>query len=99
MYLKKFANYLESVGKDLNTSVYHTFDNHFLLTVTNLQSIEEARTFVEDIQMKVASFYKMEDVNLHLTVSAGIAIYPDSGNIRKLLDHAYKALAEAAKRG
>lgn len=97
--LKKFANYLESVGKDLNTSVYHTFDNHLLLTVTNLQSIEDARTLVEDIQMKVASFYKMEDTNLHLTVSAGIGIYPDSGNIRKLLDHTYKALAEAAKKG
>lgn len=97
--LKKFAKYLESIGNNLNTSVYHTFDNHFLLTVTNLQSIEEVRTFVEDIQTKVASFYKMEDANLHLTVSAGIAIYPDSGNIRKLLDHAYKALSEAEKEG
>ncbi len=97
--LKKFATYLESLGISLNVSVYHTFDNHFLLTVTNLHSIEESRTFVEDIQKKLASFYKMEDVNLHLTVSAGIAIYPDSGGIRKLLDYAYKALAEAEKEG
>ncbi|MFC2057522.1 putative bifunctional diguanylate cyclase/phosphodiesterase [Campylobacterota bacterium] len=97
--LKKFATYLETLGKSLNVSVYHTFDNHFLLTVTDLQSIEESRKFVEDIQKKLASFYKMEDVNLHLTVSAGIAIYPDSGSIRKLLDHAYKALAEAEKEG
>lgn len=97
--LKKFANYLETLGTSLNVSVYHTFDNHFLLTVTNLHSIEEARIFVEDIQKQLASFYKMEDVNLHLTVSAGIAIYPDSGSIRKLLDHAYKALSEAEKEG
>jgi len=97
--LKKFATYLESLGISLNVSVYHTFDNHFLLTVTNLHSIEESRTFVEDIQKQLASFYKMEDVNLHLTVSAGIAIYPDSGSIRKLLDYAYKALAEAEKEG
>ena len=97
--LKKFANYLETLGIGLNVSVYHTFDNHFLLTVTNLHSIEESRTFVEDIQKQLASFYKMEDVNLHLTVSAGIAIYPDSGSIRKLLDYAYKALAEAEKEG
>lgn len=97
--LKKFARYLETVGISLNISVYHTFDNHFLLTVTNLHSLEEAKTFVEDIQKKLASFYKMEDVNLHLTVSAGIAIYPDSGSIRKLLDHAYKALAVAEKEG
>lgn len=97
--LKKFAKYLETVGTSANATVYHTFDNHFLLTVTNLLSIEEARAFVEGIQTKVASFYKMDDANLHLTVSAGIAIYPDSGNIRKLLDNAYKALADAEKEG
>ena len=97
--LKKFATYLETAGTAANATVYHTFDNHFLLTVTNVLSIEEAKAFVESIQTKVASFYKMDDSNLHLTVSAGIAIYPDSGNIRKLLDNAYKALAEAEKEG
>ncbi|MBT8343707.1 MAG: GGDEF domain-containing protein, partial [Sulfurovum sp.] len=97
--LKKFANHLETLGISLDVSVYHTFDNHFLLTVTNLQSIEDGRKFVEDIQKKLASFYKLEDVNLHLTLSAGMAIYPDSGSIRKLLDHAYKALSEAEKEG
>ncbi len=97
--LKKFAKHLLNIVTDLKVSVYHTYDNHFLLTVSNLKSIEEARTFVEDIQMKLSSFYKLEDVSLHLTVSAGIAIYPDSGNIRKLLDNTYKALAEAKKGG
>lgn len=97
--LKKFAKYLETVGISANTTVYHTFDNYFLLTVTNLLSIEEAKTFVESIQTKLTSFYKLDDSNLHLTVSAGIAIYPDSGNIRQLLDNAYKALAEAEKEG
>jgi len=97
--LKKVASYLQTVSTSFNISVYHTFDNHFFLTVTNLHSIDEVRTFVEDIQKKLASFYKMEDVNLYLTVSAGIAIYPDSGNIRKLLDYAYRALSSAEKEG
>ena len=97
--LKKFAKYLATIGTNLNISVYHTFDNHFLLTVANLHSIEEARTFVEEVQAKIASFYKMEDVSLHLTVSAGIAVYPDSGTTRKLLDNTYKALAQAQKDG
>ena len=97
--LKKFAKHLETLAMSLNVSVYHTFDNHFLLTITNLHSIEEAKIFVEDIQKQIASFYKMDDVNLHLTVSAGISIYPDSGSIRKLLDLTYKALAEAEKEG
>jgi polar amino acid transport system substrate-binding protein len=97
--IKKFARYLETLTKNVNVSVYHTFDNHFLLTVTNLNSIDEAKVFVEDIQKKLATFYKMDGVHLHLTVSAGIALYPDSGDIRLLLDHAYKALAEAEKEG
>ena len=97
--LKKFAKYLAGIVSTLNISVYHTFDNYFLLTVTNLKSIEEAKMFVEEIQLKLASFYKMEDVSLHLTVSAGMALYPDSGPIRNLLDNAYKALAKGEKEG
>ena len=97
--LKKFARYLEALESNLNVSIYHTFDNHFLLTITNLHSLDEAETFVEDIQRKLASFYKLEDVSLHLTVSAGISVYPDSGSIRKLLDNAYKALSKAEKEG
>jgi len=97
--LEKMAGYLKTVGDDLNLTVYHTFDNHFLLTVTNVHSMDDATDLVEDIQQKLASFYKLEDVSLHLTVSAGIALYPDSGSIRKLLDHAYKALVEAEKEG
>ena len=97
--LKKFAKYLKTAGISENTTVYHTFDNHFLMTVTNLPSVEDAKAFVEGIQAKLASFYKMDDSNLHLTVSAGIAIYPDSGNVRKLLDNAYKALSDAEKEG
>jgi len=97
--LKKFAKYLAGIVSTLNLSVYHTFDNYFLLTVTNLKSTEEAKAFIEKIQLKLASFYKMEDVSLHLTVSAGIALYPDSGPTRNLLDNAYKALAKGEKEG
>ena len=97
--LKKFAKYLAGIVSTLNLSVYHTFDNYFLLTVTNLKSTEEAKAFVEEIQLKLASFYKMEDVSLHLTVSAGISLYPDSGPTRNLLDNAYKALAKGEKDG
>ena len=97
--LKKFAKYLAGIVSTLNISVYHTFDNYFLLTVTNVKSTEEARAFVEEIQLKLASFYEMEDISLHLTVSAGIALYPDSGATRNLLDNAYRALAKGEKDG
>ncbi len=97
--LKKFAQYLETIAEDLNLSVYHTFDNNFLLTVTHLKSIDEAKKLVEEIQLELASLHKKEDLNLHLTVSAGIAVYPDSGSIRKLLDHTYKALVKGEDQG
>lgn len=97
--LIKFSKYLESMVAEMNVAVYHTFDNHFLLTVSNLNSVEDIIKFVEEIQDKLASFYRIEDVSLHLTISAGIALYPDSGPTRKLLDNAYKALSEAHKAG
>lgn len=97
--LIKFAQYLENLATNLNVSVYHTFDNHFLLTVSNVESLEEISNFVEEIQAKVAAFYKIDDTHLHLTISAGISVYPDSGPTRKLMDNAYKALVRAEKEG
>ena len=93
----KFANYLNTITSDMNVSAYHTFDNHFLLTVSNVESVESITLLVSEIQARLATFYKMEDVSLHLTVSAGIALYPDSGPTRTLLDNTYKALAKAQK--
>ena len=97
--LIKFSEYLQSMVSEMNVAVYHTFDNHFLLTVSNLNSVEDITKLVEDIQLKLATFYRIEDVSLHLTISAGIALYPDSGPTRKLLDNAYKALEVAQKSG
>jgi len=91
----KFANYLQTITSELNISIYHTFDNNFLLTISNLSTLIEIENLIKEIQMKLSSFYKMEDKNLHLTVSAGISVYPDSGSTRKLLDYAYKALNKA----
>jgi polar amino acid transport system substrate-binding protein len=95
----KFSKYLKTIVSELNISVYHTFDNNFLLTISNLSTLLEIENVIKEIQMKLASFYKMEDTSLHLTVSAGIAVYPDSGSTRKLLDYCYKALNKAQNGG
>ncbi len=95
----KFAKYLEKLETELNISVYHTYYNNFLITVSNLTDEAEILDFVKEIQKQLASFYKMEDVKLYLTASAGISIYPDSGSTRDLLDKAYKALAKAQQEG
>ena len=97
--LLKFAKYLQTLSANYNVSVYHTFENHFLLTISKIDSLEEIENLVNEIQKKVAAFYKMDASHLHLTVSAGVSVYPDSGPTRQLMDNAYKALAEAEKKG
>ena len=97
--LKKFAKYLEILGKKHAFSVYHTFHNEFLLIFPKVVSSDEVVRLSEEIQKELVSFYKMEDARLHLTASVGISIYPESGSTLNLFDHAYKALAEAEKSG
>ncbi len=99
--LVKFSNYLRSLPSNLNITVYHTYYNNFLLTISDLDDEQEVYILIKDIQEKLASFYKMQDVKLYLTASVGISIYKGkrSESVRNLLDRAYKALAQAQKQG
>ncbi len=97
--LIKLTNYLANIVTDLDVSAYHTFGNNFLLSISNINSSLGVISLVEEIQEKVAQLYKMDKVKLHLTMCAGISIYPDSGTSQKLLDNTYKALYEAQKSG
>jgi len=94
-----FSSYLKMIVDEMDINVYHTFDNHFLLTISNVNSVEEVEMLIRELQTKLAELYKMEDVSLHLTVSVGVAIYPESGPTRKLLDNTYKALNMAQQKG
>ena len=95
----KFSKILSEITSNMNVGIYHTFDNHFLLTLSNVESIEDVKTLVKELQQKLATSYKMEEGSLYLSVSVGIAIYPESGPTRNLLDNTYKALASAQKDG
>lgn len=95
----KFTEYLKSIESNMEVKAYHTLGNNFLLSIANMKSSLGVISLVEEIQERVASLYKMNDVRLHLTMSAGITIYPDSGASRNLLDNTYKALFEAQKSG
>lgn len=97
--LKKFASYLTDVGKEKHFTVYHTFYNNFLLTLPDVTDIEEIKSLTEKIQKELSTFYKIGDSRLHLSASMGVSVYPDSGPVIKLFDHAYKALAKAEKNG
>jgi len=95
----KFAKNLKNIMTEMDIHFYHTFDNHFLLTLSNVISIDEVKTLVSSIQTKLLDFYKVNNENLHLTVSAGIAIYPESGSTNKLYDQTFKALVSAQHEG
>ncbi len=97
--LIRLADYLANLVTDLNVSTYHTFSNNFLLSISNINSSLAVVSLVEEIQERVARLYKMDKIKLHLTMSVGISIYPDSGTSQKLLDNTYKALYEAQKSG
>jgi polar amino acid transport system substrate-binding protein len=95
----EFAKYLNTILSSMHISVYHTFDNHFLLIIKEVETAEDVITLVHDIQLQLAMLYKLENMSLHLTLSAGIAVYPDSGTTSKLLDNTYHALAQAQTQG
>jgi len=95
----QFSKYLTAIVSDMPFSVYHTFDNHFLLIIKEVDSSEDVTALIEKVQLELAMLYRVENVSLHLTLSAGIALYPDSGSSKKLLDNTYHALAQAQTYG
>jgi polar amino acid transport system substrate-binding protein len=97
--LINFAKYLSDLAKELSFLVYHTLHNNFLLTIQNIDSSRDAISIINQIQSKLISFYQMDNSKLHLTASAGVAIYPDNSTTLNLLDNAYKALAQAETSG
>ena len=97
--LIKFAKFLENIPTKLDISVYHTYYNNFLISVSKVKDEKEILEFIKMIQKQLSTFYKMQDVKLYLTASVGVSIYPDSGGTRDLLDKSYKALAKAQKEG
>lgn len=97
--LIKFAKYLKQFSAQTKINVYHTFYNNFLLIIPKAESKEEVVGLAKKIQNDLVSFYKLDKLKLHLTASVGISLYTGSGTTLNLFDNAYKALAEAEKRG
>jgi len=97
--LIRFSQYLENLAKESSFYVYHTYSNNFLLCIPVIDTVDEVVHLSKQIQRELSSFYRINDVRLHLTASVGISIYPDSGSTLNLMDRAYKALAHAQKSG
>ncbi|MFK5975150.1 MAG: GGDEF domain-containing phosphodiesterase, partial [Sulfurovum sp.] len=97
--LLNFANHLKEIELKMHLKIYHTSENHFLLTLSNVGSVDEIYELIDTIQKDTVAFYSKSRMSLNFSFSTGIALYPDSGTIRELLDNVYKALAHAQKDG
>ena len=94
-----FAQYLDNLSRSSSFYVYHTYSNHFLICIPVVDTADEVVYLGRQIQQRLSSLYKVNNVRFHLTATIGISIYPDSGSTLVLLDRAYKALAKAQKNG
>jgi polar amino acid transport system substrate-binding protein len=94
-----FGQYLEILAKESSFYIYHTFSNNFLICMPVIETVDEVVYFSKEIQKELATFYKVNGVQFHLTASIGISVYPDSGSTLNLMDYAYNALSEAQKIG
>jgi polar amino acid transport system substrate-binding protein len=97
--LVTFANYLNSISQEFSFSVYHTMHNSFVLLLNDINNETDIYSVINLIQDKLKSLYRMENSILHLTVSVGIALYPDNSSTGELLNNAYKALSQAESKG
>ena len=94
--VKSMANYF-SENPDENRKVYRMDCDKFLLVVKQIEDNETARKAARKMIVDIENYYK-GDINTRLTVSFGIARYPEHGeNATKLIDHVYTALDRAQK--
>ncbi len=97
--LVAFSNDLKNIVSTMDIKAYHTFDNYFLLTLSRVGSIEDVTLLISDIQKKLLDVTSANSKNLYLSLSAGIAVYPESGKINQIYDCAFKALDLAQQEG
>lgn len=94
--LKNMANYFKE-NPDENRKIYRMDCDKFLLVIKHVDDDETARKVSRKLMMDIGNYFK-GDANTRLTVSFGVARYPQHGeNATKLINHAYIALDKGQK--
>ena len=94
--LKNMSKYFLE-NPDENRKIYRMDCDKFLLVIKHVDNDELARKVGRKLIVDIGNYFK-EDVNTRLTVSFGIARYPENGeNATKLINHVYIALDSAQK--
>ncbi len=95
-----FSENLQYIAKGIESTVYHTMYNDFLLMVPDITSVQEAKEVVVKIEKSLDDLMTYSNTMLHLTFSTGVSFYPKSASsVDALIDSAYKALSKAKERG
>lgn len=96
--LKKMATYFEKNPQE-NVKVYHMEADKFLLLFKYVDTEDMARKIARKLVVDIVNYYK-GNVDIRLTVSLGMVIYPAHGeNATKLINHIYAVLNYAQKDG
>ncbi len=95
-----FSENLQYIAKGIDSTIYHTMNNNFLLVVPDINTATEAKEVVKKIEYSLEELMAYSNAMIRLTFSTGISFFPKSGNgIDALIDSAYKALSEAKEKG
>ena len=97
--LQSIAKELQHLAQENGYHIYHTFSNHFLFILPDIESNATIHAFFDTIQRKLKNFYTLDAANLHMSASVGAVIYPDGGTTYTIWDNCYKALDEAKEKG
>ncbi|MGI6332459.1 MAG: EAL domain-containing protein [Zhaonellaceae bacterium] len=94
------------VAKRLNSHfgeeelVFHFSGDQFALIVQSLSKLEEYREFAQKVIQLLSQPFKVDNYELHITVSIGISIYPRDGkDWEQLIKYAHIALLRAKNEG
>lgn len=99
LLLKAFAERL-SVCIGEQGTVARLNNDQFAVIITTLHNRKEASEFAKTILSKLSQTFKIEDQEVFVTASLGIAFYPRDGKeIEQLLNHAHIAMIKAKHQG
>ncbi len=97
LLLKEVANRLLGATREMDT-VSRQGGDEFTILVPGIESIEHVRSFAEKLLVAVSAPYVIECVTLQVTLSIGIALYPEDGEDEDSLTRSADLAMYQAKR-
>ena len=85
---------------DANAFVARLGGDEFAIVITNVNLLEQVKVYAQKLLLVLETSFKEKDINIHLSASIGIAIYPEHANsFEELLKNADTAMYKAKKQG